>query len=246
MTDFLVIPAIDIRGGMCVRLLQGSASEQNVFSHDPVEVARSWQEQGATLLHVVDLDGAFEGNTVNSELIKEIIRQTDAMVQVGGGIRDTDSALEYLEAGAHRVVVGSGVFERRGWVKELVSATAGRVAVGLDLKEGAIAVHGWTDRSGMDPVEAIEFLAGAGVPRIIYTSVSRDGMMTGPDIEGISEIACSSPVPVTASGGVRNVEDVLDIYRLRELGVEGVIVGMALYLGSCSLRDLEDALGKGV
>ena len=237
MTDFTVIPAVDIRGGKCVRLYRGQAEKETVFDADPLQVAKRWEDEGASLLHVVDLDGAFEGSPVNVGLIERIVCSLSIPVQVGGGIRSTGDARAYIDAGVSRVIVGTAAFESEGWLEEVAGELGERLVVGLDLKDEKVAVSGWTGDTGKTTGEALERLTGAGVRRIIYTNVGRDGTLEGPDLEGIEKVARMSQVPVIASGGVSRLEDVLDVWRLSDLGVEGVIVGMALYRGRLNLPE---------
>lgn len=237
MTDFTVIPAVDIRGGKCVRLYRGQAEKETVFDADPLQVAKRWEDEGASLLHVVDLDGAFEGSPVNVGLIERIVCSLSIPVQVGGGIRSTGDARAYIDAGVSRVIVGTAAFESEGWLEEVAGELGERLVVGLDLKDEKVAVSGWTGDTGKTAGEALERLTGAGVRRIIYTNVGRDGTLEGPDLEGIEKVARMSQVPVIASGGVSRLEDVLDVWRLSDLGVEGVIVGMALYRGRLNLPE---------
>lgn len=244
MTDFTVIPAVDIRGGKCVRLYRGQAEKETVFDADPLQVAKRWENEGASLLHVVDLDGAFEGRPVNVGVIKRIAGSLSIPVQVGGGIRSTGGAWPYLDAGVSRVIVGTAAFESEGWLEDAAGELGERLVVGLDVKDEKVAVSGWTSDTGMTAGEALKRLTGAGVRRIIYTNVGRDGTLEGPDLEGIEKVARMSQVPVIASGGVSRLKDVLDVWRLSDLGVEGVIVGMALYRGRLNLPEALRAVDK--
>lgn len=241
---FTVIPAVDIKGGRCVRLYQGHADEETVFSENPVAVAVHWEEEGARLLHVVDLDGAFTGRPVNRIVVVEIARRLKIPVEVGGGIRDTATALSYVESGVARVVVGTAAFGDPERLSELADALGDRLAVGLDVKDGKAAVAGWMRTSDLSPAGAVEMLAGAGVRRIIYTDTSKDGTLVGPNLGGIEELARSSAVPLIASGGVGKLDDVVRISRMSGLGVEGVIVGMALYRDRFTLKEAIRAVGQ--
>ncbi len=244
MTDFTVIPAVDIRGGKCVRLYRGQAKKETVFDQDPLQVAKRWEDEGASLLHVVDLDGAFEGRPVNGGIIERIAGSLSIPIQVGGGIRKTEDARFYIDAGVSRVIVGTAAFQSEGWLEEAAGELGERLVVGLDVKGERVAVSGWTDDSGLTPGEALKRLTCAGVRRIIYTNIGRDGTLEGPDLEGIESLARMSPVPVIASGGVSGVKDVLDVWRLSDLGVEGIIVGMALYRGLLTLPDALRAMDE--
>lgn len=227
--DFAVIPAIDIRGGNCVRLYRGLPGEETVFSGDPLEVAESWQSRGAAMLHVVDLDGAFEGEPVNGEVVERIVRRLSIPVQVGGGIRSAETARYYTERGVARVVMGTTAFSEPDLLADLAGELGERLVAGVDVRDGQVAVSGWTASGGLTPLEAVRQLTQSGVRRIIYTDISRDGTLDGPNFEGIERVAVSSAVPVIASGGVGDLEDIARISDMRSLGVEGVIVGMALY-----------------
>jgi phosphoribosylformimino-5-aminoimidazole carboxamide ribotide isomerase len=244
MSEFVIIPAVDIKSGKCVRLFQGRADEETVFSNDPEDVALRWQDEGARLLHVVDLDGAFEGRPVNREIIKAVISRLSIPVQIGGGIRSMDAALDYIDAGAYRVVVGTRAFSDPDWLSELTEELGDKLAVGVDVKEGRVATGGWLEFINTTSVEAVEYLSRIGVKRIIYTEVIKDGTLEGPNFEGIKRIADNSPIPVIVSGGVGEIDDIVSIYRMRRLGVEGVIVGMALYKGEFALADALEALER--
>ena len=246
MPDFQVIPAVDIKGGKCVRLYQGRADEETVFEGDPLDAALRWQEEGAGLLHVVDLDGAFRGIPVNREALEEIIKQLSIPVQVGGGIRSTDTALGYIDAGAERVVVGTRAFTDPDWLLEISDRLGGGLAVGVDVKDGRIATGGWLELSEIAPAVAVKKLAAMGVKRIIYTEVLKDGTLEGPNFAGIEDIARESSIPVIASGGVGTVEDIVRLYKIKESGIEGVVVGMALYKGRFTLAEaLRGIQGEG-
>lgn len=235
--SFTVIPAVDIRQGRCVRLYRGSPGAQTVFSHDPVEAALGWEEHGAERLHVVDLDGAFRGRPVNFELICRLSGSLAVPVQVGGGIRTTEDAEAYLEAGVERVIVGTSAFSNPRWLRETAARLGERLVVGLDSREGRVTINGWMKDVETTPVEAMRELASAGVRRVVFTSTSRDGTLEGPDIEAIEEVTRSSGIPLIASGGVGGLEDVARLSRLAPQGVEGVIVGMALYRGVFTLEE---------
>jgi phosphoribosylformimino-5-aminoimidazole carboxamide ribotide isomerase len=234
---FAVIPAVDIRGGRCVRLYRGQADQQTVFDEDPVRVALRWEDQGASLLHVVDLDGAFEGRPVNDPVVVAITGALKIPVQVGGGIRSTETALRYIDAGVSRVVVGTAAFEDPDWLAGLAAELGERLAVGLDTRSGKVAVEGWVAAGGEGLLEAARRLEAAGVRRLIYTDVLKDGTLEGPDLAGLEALANVAGVPVIASGGVSTVDDIKRVASFKELGVEGIVVGMALYKGNFELRD---------
>jgi phosphoribosylformimino-5-aminoimidazole carboxamide ribotide isomerase len=245
--DFTIIPAVDIKGGKCVRLLRGMADEETVFSDDPVAAALRWQSEGARFLHVVDLDGAFAGEPVNDAAVMAIAAAVDIPVEVGGGIRNTEVAAGYIDAGVSRVIIGTAAFKDPGWLAELVGLLGERLVVGLDVKTGNIALQGWMCSSYEAPAAAVQRLTSAGVSRIIYTDIMRDGTLEGPNFEGLEGIAKASEIPVIASGGVARVDDLLRIAAMSDLGVEGAIVGMALYQGKFSLAEAQEAVdGRGV
>lgn len=245
MPEFDIIPAVDIRDGRCVRLYQGLPGEETVFDEDPLNAALRWEGEGARRLHVVDLDGAFEGSPMNRDIIEDIAGRLSIPVQVGGGIRTTADARSYIDSGVSRVIIGTAAFMDSDWLEEIVVELGDRLAVGVDVKGGRVAVSGWTGDCGVTPREAVEGLEAAGVRRIIHTSVSKDGTLSGPDFEGIEKLAGASAIPLIASGGVGSVEDVARIRKMSDLGVEGLIVGMALYRGLFTLADAQRAIGKG-
>ncbi|PKQ28260.1 MAG: 1-(5-phosphoribosyl)-5-[(5-phosphoribosylamino)methylideneamino]imidazole-4-carboxamide isomerase [Candidatus Anoxymicrobium japonicum] len=241
-TEFLVIPAVDIMGGRCVRLRRGLADEETVFDKDPARAALRWQEEGARLLHVVDLDGAFSGKPVNSGVIRDIASALSIPIEVGGGIRSSADAFSYVESGISRVVVGTAAFEDADFLAEVAGGLGERLAVGVDVKEGKVALRGWMGVSQEKPEAAIDRLASVGVRRIIYTDTTRDGTLHGPNFKGLEAIARVSPIPVIASGGVSAVEDITRVSQMSPLGIEGVIVGMALYKEHFTLGEAFAAL----
>lgn len=243
---FLVIPAVDIKGGRCVRLWRGRADSETVFDEDPVRAALRWQEEGAELLHVVDLDGAFEGRPVNDEAVLGIAGRLDIPIEVGGGIRNSETARYYVEGGVERVIVGTAAFKDPEWLREIAAELGERLVVGMDVKQGTVAVKGWLEEAEEEPRAALERLEDAGVRRVIYTNTRADGTLGGPDIEGIGTLAGATSIPLIASGGVSSVEDILQVARMRSRGVEGVITGMALYRGGISLRETLEALEREV
>ena len=223
-----VIPCIDIRAGKCVRLLQGQADQQTVYGDDPVAMARRWAEAGAPLLHIVDLDGAFAGQMHNFGVIQAIVRAISIPVQLGGGLRDLDAISRVLEAGVHRVVLGTSALEQ--W-DTLVAATQrfpGRVCVGIDSRNGQVATHGWQTVSQVETITFAQRVATIEVAAIIYTDIARDGMLQGPNIAGITALVQQVHVPVIASGGVSQLADLRQLAALESFGVCGVLVGKAL------------------
>lgn len=230
-----VIPAIDLRGGRCVRLRQGDFQQETVFSDDPLAMARRWQDQGGQRLHLVDLDGAITGQPAHLGIISAIAAALDIPVQVGGGIRSAATARTWLEAGADRVVIGTAAVRDPGMVQNVcLEHGAGRVVVSVDARDGVVALQGWTEASEVSALELARRMAGLGVVRLLYTDIARDGMLSGPDLGANAQLARETEMMVLASGGVASVED---IRRLAATGVEGVIVGRALYTGAISLPD---------
>jgi phosphoribosylformimino-5-aminoimidazole carboxamide ribotide isomerase len=234
-----VIPAIDIRGGRCVRLEQGDYARETVYADDPVAVARRWQEEGASRLHVVDLDGAREGRPVNGDMVRAILSGVSIPVQVSGGVRDIEVADAYLEAGADRVALGTVAVKDQTVLVNAVSLFRGRILVGVDARDGKVATEGWLDQSETPALDLVRQLSEFGVSRIYYTDIGRDGLLSGPNFASIHEIVehaggLPSPMAVIASGGVSTVEH---LKRLSLIGVEGAIVGKALYTGALDLGE---------
>ncbi len=230
-----IIPAIDLKNGRCVRLFQGDFNQETVFSDDPLAMALSWQEQGGHRLHLVDLDGAVQGKPVHLDVISSIVQALDIPVQVGGGIRDMASADAWLGAGVDRVVIGTAAVRDPDMVQEVCRKHGSqRVVVSVDAKEGLVALQGWKETSSVTVLELAEQMAEIGVVRLLYTDIARDGALTGPDMGTNAKLASETGLAIQASGGVSSVED---IKGLLPTGVEGVIVGRALYTGAVSLAE---------
>ncbi len=234
-----VIPAIDVRGGRCVRLAQGDYARETVYADDPVEVALRWQAAGAPRIHVVDLDGAREGRPMNEAVVGRILSRVKVPVQVGGGIRDIGTVQRYLELGAARVILGTAAIEEPELLAQALALARQAIIVGVDARDGVVVTRGWLKASELAPASLVRRLSEAGVTRVIYTDVSRDGMLAGPNFAGIAELLAEvdglpAPVKVIASGGVATLEH---IRQLAALGVEGAIVGKALYTGDLDLRE---------
>ena len=229
-----VYPAIDLRGGRCVRLLRGEFDRETIYGDDPVAVARTWAAAGAAWLHVVDLDGARAGRPVQTDLVRAICRAVAVPVQVGGGLRDADAVATVLAAGAARVVLGTVAVRAPAVAAEICGAHPGRVAVGLDARAGRVRVAGWTESEDVDALTVAGGLAPMGAAAVIYTDVERDGTELGPDLEGTRAVARAAGLPVIASGGVGSLADVRAVAAL---GVAGVIIGRALYSGAIDLAD---------
>ncbi|HEY9644201.1 MAG TPA: 1-(5-phosphoribosyl)-5-[(5-phosphoribosylamino)methylideneamino]imidazole-4-carboxamide isomerase [Coleofasciculaceae cyanobacterium] len=240
-----VIPAIDLLKGQCVRLYQGDYAQSQVFDENPVAVARQWADQGATWLHLVDLDGAKAGHPVNQQAIEAIIRAVDVPVQVGGGLRDRPSVAALLDLGVRRVILGTVAVEQPDLVEELCQAFPGQIVVGIDARNGKVATRGWLETSEVEAVTLAQRMADLGAAAIIYTDIHRDGTLQGPNREALRELASAIAVPVIASGGVSSVTDLLNLLALEPIGVSGAIVGRALYTGDISLKEAIRAVGNG-
>ncbi|KPJ64962.1 1-(5-phosphoribosyl)-5-[(5-phosphoribosylamino)methylideneamino] imidazole-4-carboxamide isomerase [candidate division WOR-1 bacterium DG_54_3] len=232
---FEVIPAIDILNGKCVRLKQGRYDAETVYSKDPVEMAKKWESEGAKRLHLVDLDGAKTGIPKNIEIIKAIAKEVNIPVQVGGGIRNLDVIQELLNIGIDRVILGTTAVKNPNLLAQACEKFGDRIAVSIDTKQGKVATEGWTQVSKKDTLTLAKEAIELGVKRFIYTDISRDGMLEGPNFEGIKNFVSQIRVPVIASGGISSEED---IKKLKETRAEGCIVGKALYEGKFKLENL--------
>ncbi|WP_305042103.1 1-(5-phosphoribosyl)-5-[(5-phosphoribosylamino)methylideneamino]imidazole-4-carboxamide isomerase [Geoalkalibacter sp.] len=233
----LVIPAIDLKEGRCVRLEQGLMDKDTVYNDDPAAQARIWQEQGAELLHIVDLDGAFAGVPKNRAAIQAIVAALDIPAQIGGGIRDLQTIEGYLQLGIKRVILGTVAKENPALVQEACRLFPGAIVVGIDAKEGFVAVRGWAEVTQKQAGELAKELEGYGVEAIIYTDIARDGMMQGPNLRTTGDLARAIGIPVIASGGVSRLQDIRDLKGLEPLGVVGAITGKAIYSGALDLRE---------
>jgi len=238
-----VYPAIDLRGGRCVRLLQGAFERETVYGDDPVAVARGFEAAGARWLHVVDLDGARAGHPVQHELVGRICAAVHIPVQVGGGLRDRAAIEAAFATGASRVVVGTTAAHDPDRCGELCAAHPGRVVVGLDVRAGQVRVAGWTEAATPDPLALARRVATLGAAAIVYTDIARDGTERGPDLEWTSAIARAAGVPVIASGGIGSLDDVRAVAARAADGVAGMIIGRALYTGAIRLDDALEAAG---
>ncbi len=239
----IILPAIDLKGGRCVRLQQGRMDRETVYAEDPVQMAIHWEELGAEYLHVVDLDGASEGRPRHAAVVEKIVKTVKMPVEIGGGIREKETVREYLSFGVERVVIGTVAYQSPELLEELCRAFPGKIVVGVDASGGKVAIRGWkevTHRLARDIVKEVE---ERGAAAVIYTDIKRDGMLTGPNIEEIQGVASVLSVPVIASGGVSSVDDIVALKELEEKGVEGTIVGKALYEGVVNLPDLIQVAG---
>ncbi|MGC9519891.1 MAG: 1-(5-phosphoribosyl)-5-[(5-phosphoribosylamino)methylideneamino]imidazole-4-carboxamide isomerase [Desulfuromonadaceae bacterium] len=233
----LVIPAIDLKQGHCVRLEQGLMDKDTVYSTDPAAQALKWQEAGAELLHIVDLDGAFDGVPRNREAIEAIVAALDIPTQLGGGIRDLDTVEAYLSLGLSRVILGTVAKENPQLVRQACEKFPGRIVVGIDARDGLVAVRGWAEVTEKKAVDLAREFEGMGVAAIIYTDIARDGMMQGPNLNATGALADAVSIPVIASGGVSSMEDIRNLKELEARGVCGAITGKAIYSGALNLRD---------
>jgi len=235
--SFIIYPAIDIRGGKCVRLFQGDYAQETVYADSPLEMAKRWVEQGAAWVHLVDLDGAKEGKPANAELIKEIARSISVPVQVGGGIRTEEQIADYLEAGVARVIVGTAAIEDEPFTQRILQTYKDKIAIGLDCRNGLVATRGWLTTTDVQATELAKRLVSYGAETFIYTDIARDGTLTGPNVEEISALALATGKSVIASGGVSNLDDLLDLSAHVAEGVSGAIVGKALYTDAFTLGE---------
>lgn len=233
----LVIPAIDIRGGRCVRLAQGQLDRETVYSDNPEKVAIRWREAGAERIHLVDLDGAVGGRPVNRETIERIARTLSIPIQMGGGIRDLATMEAYLSLGIQQVILGTVAVKNPEFVEMACRRFPDRVIVGIDARDNCVAVEGWMEETNLSPLEMAHRLEQIGVSAIVYTDIFRDGMRTGPNVMATGDLAKALNIPVIASGGISTIEDVEKLLELQEYGVTGMITGRALYEGTLDLTE---------
>jgi len=233
----LIIPAIDLKDGKCVRLKQGRMEDDTVFSDDPVAMARRWVDAGGRRLHLVDLNGAFEGKPVNGDIVRAIARAFPAMpIQIGGGIRSLDTIQAYLDAGVTYAIIGTKAVKEPQFVKDACKAFPGHVIVGIDAKNGMVATDGWADVSSVRAVDLAKQFRSDGVVAIVYTDIARDGMMQGVNVEETARLARDSGLPVIASGGITNLDDIHRLKAAAHDGIVGAITGRAIYEGTLDLR----------
>ncbi len=240
---FTLYPAIDIRGGKCVRLIQGDYNQETVYNDSPLEAALAWAEQGGKWIHLVDLDGAKAGEPVNHQLIGDIARSVKVPVQTGGGLRTVENVERLLSLGVSRVIIGTAAIEDRPFVEEVLRRFGEQVAIGIDARNGYVATRGWLETSEVKAEELAVQLAELGAKTFIFTDISRDGMMQGPNVEAIVRLAQVSGQSVIASGGVSRYEDLDALAAHADKGVAGAIIGKALYTGSIELAEAHRRLG---
>ena len=233
-------PAIDIRGGQCVRLQEGDFDRETVFSADPVEMALRWKSEGARRLHIVDLDGAREGRPVNADLVRRIVDASGLVIELGGGIRTRETLDAYLDAGVSRLVVGTRAIDAPEWLLKVAQRHPGQVVLGLDARNGLLAARGWLETTALDVLEYLAQLPALPLAAIVYTDIARDGVMQGPNVEATRRVAEATGTPVVASGGVTRLSDVEALARLP---IAGMIIGRALYEGTIELRAALEVVG---
>jgi phosphoribosylformimino-5-aminoimidazole carboxamide ribotide isomerase len=229
-----IIPAIDIRGGRCVALYQGDYARETVFDEDPVTAALTWSSQGARWLHIIDLDGAIAGEPRNMESVRQIVKQTGLSIELGGGIRQQDVADRLLRQGASRLILGTVAIEDRGLVRKLCQRFGEAIAVSLDGRDGKVAILGWQKNTVFEVLHSAREMVAAGVRRLIYTDIKRDGTLTEPNFDMIDRLVTETNVPVIVAGGIARPEH---LGRIKDLGAEGAIIGKALYTGDIDLRE---------
>ena len=233
----LILPAIDLRGGNCVRLVKGDFKQETIYSEHPEEIALRWEEGGAEFLHVVDLDGALAGEPQNMDAIKRILQAVKIPVEVGGGIRSMESIDRLLSIGVSRVILGSVAVHKEELVQEACSAYGNRIVVGIDAKKGVVATDGWEKSGGISAVELAKKLGAFGLETIIYTDISRDGTLSGVNVTETARLARTSGIKVIASGGVKSISDIEELKKRECDGIIGVIVGKSIYEGTLSLTE---------
>ena len=238
----LLIPAIDLKDGHCVRLKQGDMDQSTVFSDDPAAMARNWVDKGARRVHLVDLNGAFAGKPRNEQAIRAILKEvgSEVDVQLGGGIRDLDTIERYLDAGLRYVIIGTAAVKNPGFLQDACTAFGGHIIVGLDAKDGKVATDGWSKLTGHEVIDLAKKFEDYGVESFIYTDIGRDGMLTGINIEATVKLAQALNTPVIASGGLSNIADIEKLCEVESEGIEGVICGRAIYTGDLDFASAQE------
>lgn len=233
----IIIPAIDLKNGQAVRLSQGRMDDATVYSSDPVEVALRWQELGARRLHIVDLDAAVSGTPRNKDMVKRICSAVTMEVELGGGIRDSRTVAEYFDAGVKYAILGTAAVRDPAFRDACCAAYPGQIIIGIDAHRGMVAVQGWTESTSLPAIELAGRLDSSAVHAIVYTDISRDGMLSGPNIEETAKLAAAIGIPVIASGGMSGIEDVKNLLAVASSGIMGIIIGRALYTGGIDLKE---------
>ncbi len=242
----IIIPAVDIKGGKCVRLEQGLMDRETIFSDYPEEMALKWERKGAERLHLVDLDGAVQGKPSNREVIKDVVDTVSIPVQLGGGIRDLHTLEEYINLGVDQIIIGTGAYKDPGLVETACKRYPGRIVIAIDSKDSYVSVEGWVEPTNIIAIDLAKRFEDMGINSIIYTDIKRDGMKRGPNIDAIRDLARVIEVPIITAGGISSIKDIGDISELEEDGVSGMIVGRALYDGSINLEQAIDILKKRI
>ncbi|MBA7470684.1 1-(5-phosphoribosyl)-5-[(5-phosphoribosylamino)methylideneamino] imidazole-4-carboxamide isomerase [subsurface metagenome] len=232
-----VIPAIDLKGGKCVRLYQGDYRQETVFSEEPIDIARRWQSLGARRLHIVDLDGAAKGELCHVSLIEEIARAVPIPLQLGGGLRRIEAIAQALELGVACAILGTAAIEDHALIQEACNRFGNRIIVSIDARDGYVATHGWQERTEVMAIELVQRMASIGVERFIYTDIARDGTLTEPNFDAVAELVAKTSLPIIAAGGIASLEHLKKLFRI---GVEGAIVGRAIYTGDIDLKQALD------
>jgi phosphoribosylformimino-5-aminoimidazole carboxamide ribotide isomerase len=234
---FIIYPAIDMRGGNCVRLIQGDYEKETVYGNSPFDMAKNFAEQGAEWIHMVDLDGAKDGKRVNDQFVIQAAQKLNAKIQIGGGIRTEEDIAHYLDNGIERVIIGSLAVSDPNFAIGMIRKYGAKIAIGIDAKNGYVATHGWLNTSELEAVELGKRLAEAGAETFIFTDIATDGMLSGPNLEAIQQMAEDTGKQVIASGGVSDLSDLLNLKQLLKMGVSGAIVGKAIYEGKFSVAE---------
>jgi phosphoribosylformimino-5-aminoimidazole carboxamide ribotide isomerase len=233
----VIYPAIDLRKGRCVRLIRGDIRDETVYSKEPVSMAKLWQLKGAKYLHIVDLDGALTGVPKNLKFVYQIAKEVKLPIQFGGGVRDFELVRELLNKGVRRVILGTNALTEDFISKAIKTFGASRIVAGVDSRDGKVAVHGWKDTTDKSAIDFAKELEKTGVKHIIFTDIKRDGLMSGPNFKSIKAMACAVKIPVIASGGVSSLKDIRHLKNLEKYGVNGIVIGKALYTGAFDLKE---------
>ena len=239
----IIFPAIDIKDKKCVRLIKGDFANKTEYDTSPVDQAAKYKDHGFKNLHIVDLDGALIGKTVNLDIVKEIVSKYDLKIEVGGGVRNIESIKQYIESGADKVILGSGAIKNKEFLKEACGQFKNKIALGLDAKDGNLSVSGWKENLNIKTIDFLKEVNDFGVSRIIYTDINRDGMKTSPNFDETIKIAELSNCPVVISGGVSSINDIKKAKELDNKKIEGIIVGKAIYDGDIKLDELAEEIG---
>lgn len=239
-----IIPAIDLKGGNCVRLEQGEMDRETLFSANPAKVAIHWESLGAKMLHIVDLDGAITGKPQNKDAICQILKSVAIPLQLGGGIRDIETMENYLSLGIKRVILGTTAYQQPSLLNEVCQKFPNQILVSIDARDGKVAISGWKETTSKKATDLVKNLEDKGVEAIVFTDIKRDGMMKGPNITSIKEMADATRIPIIASGGVTTLKHIKELIDLEDSGVEGIIIGRALYEDSIDLKEALELVSK--